>query len=168
MSTFRSAPEPQAEKISLPEPKKNEYGSDENLIDAEPLEMREDRSGDIVLESLGIDDSLRNLPEEDQENVGEVKQYVKDIMKSKGVSETFGNFKKTLDSIKSEMGLDADADPQIILDRIGGVVKAWKSLAFITNPKEKRSFFMKLAKLDSSSEMNRLVFEEMNKRQVWQ
>lgn len=167
MSTFRTAPEPLNYPPDIPTPK-NEIGAEVSLPDSEPLEIREERGGDIVLESLGIDDSISNLPQEDRENVSEVKSYIKEIIKSKGMSDTVGNFKKTLDTVKSEMGLDPEADPQTVLDRIGGVVKAWKELSFISNPKEKRSFFMKLARMESSSEMNRLVYQEMEKRKVWQ
>jgi hypothetical protein len=152
---------------SLPEPEPNKYGAETNIESLEPLEMREKRHGDVLLESLGIDDTLNTLPTEDQDNAAEIKTYVKNIMEAKGLTQTVGSFKKTLDSIKQEMGLDEDADPQVILDRIGGVLKAWKNLTFISNPQEKRSLFMKLARQPSSEAMNKLVFEEMERRKIW-
>jgi len=170
MSVFRtSSPPPITQDSSaLPEPVKNEVGAEENIADIEPLEVREESGGkDIVLEALDIDSQLSDLPGEDQDNVKEVKRYIFDIIKSKGLSSTVGAFKNTLSEIKSEMGLSEDSDPSVVLDRIGGVVKAWKNLSFISNPQEKRSLFMKLARQPDSKEMNRLVFDEMEKRSVW-
>lgn len=167
-TTFRVAPPPEAPTTTLPDPEPNTTGAQADVHDIEPLEMREERSGDIVLEALGIEESTDALPDMDQENLGEVKRYVKDIMKNKGIEQTFGNFKQTLDSIKYEMGLSDNADPQVVLDRIGGVVKAWKQLSFISNPQEKRALFMKLAKQQSSKDMNRMIFDEMESRSVWQ
>lgn len=167
-STFRVAPAPQSPTTTLPDPEPNTTGAEVQIHDIEPLEIREERSGDIVLEALGIEEDTESLPELDQENLGEVKRYIKDIMKNKGIEQTFGNFKQTLDSIKYEMGLPDNADPQTVLDRIGGVVKAWKQLSFITSPAEKRSLFMKLAKQPSSKDMNRMIFDEMERRSVWQ
>ena len=167
-STFRVASLPSEPSTPLPESEPNRAGAEESIGSIEPLELREDRGGDIVLEALGIEEDVAALPEEDQDNMKEVKKYVKDIMKAKGIESTFGNFKQTLDSLKYEMGLADNADPQVVLDRIGGVVRAWKQLSFISNPAEKRSLFMRLAKQPSSKDMNRIIFDEMEARSVWQ
>lgn len=166
--TFATAPEPVAERVNIPEPKKNEIGASENVEDLEPIENREQSSGqDIVLEALGIDDIVSNMPESDQDNLREVKKYVLDVIKSKGLSSTTKVFKDQLEKLRFEMEIDPDTEPSVVLDRIGGIVKAWKGLGFISDPKEKRALFMKLARQGSSREMHRLVFEEMEKRKVW-
>ena len=141
----------------------HDHGSDLRL-DIEPI----DENKDALLDSLDIDDSLDNLSEEDRDNHKEVKQYILDIIKKSGDSPTMGAFKRTLNDIKADMGLSDDADPSSILDRIGGVVKSWKELSFIKSPSEKRSILSKLMRATDSKEMNRLVYQEMSRRQVWQ
>lgn len=135
-------------------------------LDIEPIEIRDEKS-DALLDALDIDGVLEEMPSEDQENHKEVKQYILDIIKKSGDSPTMGAFKRTLNDIKADMGLSEDADPSTILDRIGGVVKAWKELSFIKNPSEKRSILSKLMRATDSKEMNKIVFSEMTRREVW-
>jgi len=167
---FRSVPEP---SIPLPmadgsDSQKNDVAPAEGFLGTEPIEVFEDSGKDILLSSMGIDDEVENMPSEDKEKHQEVKFYLKDIIKQKGLSPTTSSFKRVLDDIKFDMGLDQEADPHVVLDRIGGVIQAWKQLSFIRNPEEKRRMFMKLGKAKSSLEMNRMVFEEMERRSVWQ
>lgn len=124
-------------------------------------------SSDAILESLGIGDKASDLPSEDIGNLKEIEGYVRELLSNKGVTPTKSSVDKTLKTLKEDMGLDENADPQVVLDRIGGVIKSWKQLSFITNPREKRSLFMKLANATDSKEMNRLVFEEMSRKAVW-
>lgn len=146
----------------------NKTGVTSNELDIQPVEEYERESGkDIVLESLGIDDSLANMPEADRQNVPEVKKYISEIIKSRGLVDNKENFSKVFNEVRDEMGLDPNTEPSVVLDRIGGVISAWKSISFIRDSKEKRSIFMKLARQPDSSSMNRLVFEEMEKRTVW-
>jgi hypothetical protein len=168
-TTFRSAPTPvvQAPKVNVPEPEPNKTGVESNEKDIEPLEIRETRDGDIVLEALGIEDKSEVMPGEDKANLSEVKDYVKEIVKDKGLPPTVGSFKKVIDSLKGEMGMDEEADPQLVLDRIAGVVKAWRNLSFLRDPIEKKRIFMRLANLKSSSDMNREVFKVMSQNHVW-
>ncbi len=135
-------------------------------LDIEPIEIRDEKS-DALLDALDIDGNLDEMPEEDVENHKEVKQYILDIIKKSGDSPTMGAFRRTLNDIKADMGLSEDADPSTILDRIGGVVKSWKSLSFIKSPSEKKSILSKLMRASDSKEMNRIVFESMEARGVW-
>lgn len=160
-----SIPEPMS---TDPDVEPNKVGASEGYDGSEPIEILEDQGRDILLESLGIEDEVNNIPQEDKEMHQEVKSYLKDIVKQKGLTPTIEAFKRVLGDIKFEMGLDYEADPHVVLDRIGGVIQAWKQLTFIRNPQEKRSLFMKLARAQSSSEMNKMVFEEMEKKSVWQ
>lgn len=125
-----------------------------------------DEGGDALLNALDIDGSLDEMPEEDVENHKEVKQYVLDIIKKSGDSPTMGAFKRTLNDIKADMGLSEDADPSTILDRIGGVVRSWKSLSFM-NPSQKKSILSKLMRAADSKEMNRIVLGAMNEVEIW-
>lgn len=168
MSTTVRTYSPPAESTPLPEQPKDDTGVDVEIKGIEPLELREDRSGDVLLEALGLEDSMANLPIDQQENVKEVKQYVKDVMKQKGRTETVQSFTKTLDELKEYVGLDEQADPDAVIDRLGNLVKSYKSLLFIKDPGERRSLFMRLARQQTSQDMDRLVFEEMTRRQVWQ
>lgn len=132
-----------------------------------PIEVYEEGGHDIVLEALGIEGSAREMPSEDQANAKEVKQYVLDIINKSGDSPTMGAFKRTLNDIKTDMGLSEDSDPTTVLDRIGSVIKAWKQLSFIRDTHQKRSIFMKMAKANSSSEINKIVMDAMEAYHVW-
>lgn len=166
--TFRDAPEPQQSQ-SIPTPDvevdKNRPISGES--EKEPIEIREEGGRSIVLDALNISDNLGVLPEDDKAKVGEVKEYVLKIMESKGLGPTVGAFKRVLGEIKGEMGLDQEAEPSIVLDRIAGVVRAWRDMSFISDPVEKKSIFMKLANMKSSGEMNKEVFRLMSDRKIW-
>ena len=148
---FRSAPAVEQPKPNLPEPEPNKVQVVTGETDIEPIEIREEGGGSVVLDALNISDKLNVLPEADKTKVGEVKEYVLKIMESKGLSPTVSHFKKTLDGLKDEMGLDQEAEPSIVLDRIAGVVRAWQNLSFINDPAEKKAIFMKLAKFASRS-----------------
>ena len=167
-SVFRTAsvPEVTADTPKLPDPEPNNEDHHHDTGLQEPLDA--EQSQEAVLNALGIDDMIQNLAEADLNNLTEVSQYVNDILAKKGVTPTASKITETLDSLKSEMGLDPSAEADVVLDRIGGVVKAWKGLTFITNPAEKRSLFMKLARQPDSKAMNKMVFEEMNRREIWQ
>lgn len=165
---FRSAPTPVVEqpKVDIPEPEKDNTRVASGENDNEPIELRED-GGSVVLDALNINEDIKSIPEADKENLGLVKDYVVEILKAKGLSETVGSFKKTLNSLKGEMGLDDEAEPSKILDRIGGVVKAWRNLSFIKDAGEKKKIFQKLASLESSEDMNREVFKMMENYKIW-
>lgn len=167
---FREAPPPVIEKpkVDLPEPEVNKSHVDSGESDNEPIEFRDTNNRSIVLDALNIDENINNLPAEDRSNLQEVKDYVTGIIKSKGLSPTVGVFKKTLNSLKSEMGLSKESDPAVILDRIAGVVKAWRNLSFIKDAEEKQRIFIKLAGLGSSKEMNKEVFKLMEGYEIWQ
>ena len=166
-STVFSKPSDPVPEVSagIPEPFEPAKDSLYESYDNEPVEASEADS--VVLGALGIDDMVQNLSGEDQGNLAEVTKYITDIATGKGLSLTETSFAPVLDSLKAEMGLDPNAGPETVLDRIGGVVKAWKSISFIKDAKEKRSLFMKLAKLDDSKAMNKMVFDEMESREVW-
>lgn len=161
-STF-NAPQVAQPKVNIPDPKLNEVGAEENIGDLEPVENGQQ----AILEAMGIDDAIRNMSDADKDNLGEVKQYVYDILDRKGLSPTVGSIKKALMELKEEMGFDREAEPSIILDRIGGIVKAWRNLSFIKDSKQKRSLFMKMARMESSKEMDEFVYKEMEANKIW-
>lgn len=160
----QSTPDP-VPQSSLPEPELNTTGASYDERDIEPIDLE---NSSLVLEALGIEEELDSIPEEDLENLEETKKYILDIINKRGDSPTMGAFRETLNDIKAEFGLSDSSDPSTILDRIGGVVKAWKSLSFVSDPKDKRRIFMQLAKAQDSKSMNKIVFEEMERYQVWQ
>lgn len=170
-TTFRTATPQSFSPVSTatpPDPSNVGANLDpENLADIEPLSDRESRGTDIVLESLGIEENIHELPQEAKENITETNLYVKSIMKSRGLEPTIGNFKTVLEDIKQDMGLDTNVDPSILLERIGGVVSSWKELSFIKDAREKRTIFSKLMRANDASEMNKIVFEEMERKHIW-
>lgn len=165
--TFFRSTETASEGVSHADVEPNRIGAEERVEDIEPLDVREERNGDVLLEALGIGDTVENMPSEDKGNLSDVKTYIRDIVKARGMEDTVGSFKKVLSEVKADMGLDENADPATILDRVGGVIKAWKSLSFITDQGEKRRMFMKLAQMNNSRDMNKFVFEQMERYQVW-
>lgn len=159
---FRTASEP---TIPTPEPERepNKIGAEESLADKAPIEDGEQ----AVLVALGIDDTVRSMPDADQTNLSEVNAYIKAILEGRGVAPTQTAYTRTLEDLKYDMGLDTDAEPSMVLDRIGGVVKAWRNLSFISDPREKRRIFSKLSRAQSSSEMNKVVLQAMEEHEVW-
>jgi len=165
--TFREAPVEEAPKPEAPEVEKDNSVSLLSPDKSEPIELFEERGQSVVLEALGISEDPKSLPDKDKKDLGEVKNYVLEILKDKGLPETVTAFKKTLDGLKADMDLDLEAEPSVVLDRISGVINAWKNLSFIKDPSEKRKIFMRLANLQSASEMNREVYRLMNQYKVW-
>ena len=164
MSTLFRSPEPMPEPG--PEPAKNEEMLVEDTKDLEPIDG--DKADVVILSSIGVDDASRNLPETDKSNLEEVKNYIADILKAKGILPTTGAYNRTLNNIKERLELDPDTEPSVMLDRIGGIVKAWKSLSFVNDLQERRSIFMRLARQPDSKSMDRLIMDEMDHRKIWQ
>lgn len=121
----------------------------------------------LVLETLGISDELKNLPEETKENLNVIEEFIGELMKSKQLKTTSEAFRDTLKNVMADMDIDPHTEPSVAIDKIGGVIKGWKNLSFISDPSEKRKIFMKLAKLPDSKSMNKLIFDEMNRREVY-
>lgn len=137
--------------------------SEDALPDIEPVSDYSDGT----LKALGIDEDLRNIPEEDRANVGEVGRYIAQMLKDKGVQINRRTFTKAVNTIKSDFEMDPDVDPQVFIDRVSGVAKSWRDLAFL-NPQERKSILMSLARAKTSKEMNEIVFKKMNDRRIWQ
>lgn len=168
-TVFRTS-SPQQEAPSMPagpDPEPNIHGASTNFSDIEPLDVREERSGDVLLDALNISDNIKNMPKADQEKLSEVKHYVIEMLKQKGINPTVGGFKKALTQALDQFGLDSDSDPSFILDKISGVIQGYKNLSFIKDPAERRSIFMRLAKMQSSEEMDKEVYKLMEKHTVW-
>lgn len=136
--------------------------------DIMPLELDNRSSGTLTLEVLGLDEDISELPSDDQTHLKDIENYVKQIIKRKGLEPTKGVFARTFNNLKEEMGIDPDTSYEEILKRVGGVISSYRDLAFIKDPKERRSIFMKLARQSTVEEMNQLVYESMNKYKVWQ
>jgi hypothetical protein len=117
-----------------------------------------------IIGNIMISKTVAEMKKELEEQLESFELRLKTLQKQE---ETMGNYKKTLNSMLEEMGLDSDSEPSVILERISGVIRAWKELTFIKNPAEKRSILSKLLKQQSSKDMNRLVLEEMDRRQIW-
>lgn len=162
---FRTAtiPEPSEAVSKAPEPEPNIWGAEEDLGAGEPVEDYES----AVLRSMNIDDDTENLTDEDKNYLKDVSLYIYGIVKERGLAVTQRAFDRVLRDVRIEMGIDPEAEPSSVLNRIGGMVSAWRDISFIKDPKERRSLFMKLAKLSSSSEMNDLILKEMEKRKVY-
>lgn len=169
MPISRSVPQiidvaPPTPEVPSSSGKTNNNAPDLELRDIEPID---DRGNEFVVEALNLTENINNLPQEDQDKVSVVSEYIQSLMKSQGLKMDASTFRNTLDKTISQMGLDFDSDPSVVLDRISGVVSAWKDLSFVSNIADKQALFQKLAKQPDSSSMNKIVFQEMEKQKVW-
>ena len=139
-----------------------------NLRGAESLEEPLSDTADELLGLFDIQDNLNNLDSESRENLNEIDAHLKQVMRKRGLTPTKSNLSKVLSEVKEEMGLDADVDPDLAINRIGNVLKSYRDIAFIKDPAERRSLFMKLARMQSTKDMNKLIHETMTKYEVWQ
>lgn len=130
-------------------------------------ELVSDNSSDL-LDILGVQDDLRNLDSASKNNLDTIDSYIKGIMEKRGLEPTKSSLNKVLGEVKEEMGLDSEVSADMAIERIGNVLKAYRDLAFIKDPKEKRSIFMKLARLETAKDINKAVYETMDQYKVWQ
>lgn len=122
----------------------------------------------IVLDVLGISENLMDLPSDMSENAKEISDYLSEQLKTQGKTPNVLTIGKKLDEIKEELEMDDDTDLSVVMDRIGGVVKAWKNLGFMKDASQKRTMFMKLARCKDSREMHKLVFKNYEQSGAWQ
>lgn len=167
-TVFREAP-PLPDPIEVeanrqPEPEIVRQGQAHDVKDIQPVESKDQ----AVLNALNIGEEFKMLPENEKANVTEIAQYVSDLLQAKGVVPTQQAFNTRLNQLKEQLGLEPDTMAEVALDKLGGIVRAWKGLAFMDDEVERKNLFYKLARMKSSKDMNNLVFEEMNRKKIWQ
>lgn len=140
----------------------NIYGTEEDVEDIRPVESDQD-----ILRALGIADDLKVLPEDDFQDLQELKGYLYSYMEEKGLPKTFRGLKNGIESLKEQMELHEEADPQMVIKKIGGIAKSWKALSFVSDVKDRKKILFKLVKATTPKEMDAIVFEEMTKRELW-
>jgi hypothetical protein len=164
--TFRNAPtsSPTALATSVPQemPEGNDIGPS---VEQEPVNLNS--MPQTILDVLGIEDDVRDLPSEESNRLSEIASYLEDQLKASGKMPNALTIGKKLDEIREELEMDEDTEKEVVLDRLGGVVKAWRDLGFLKDPASKRSMFMKLARCPDSKSMHKLIFSEMNRSEVW-
>jgi hypothetical protein len=146
----------------------NLYGAEINLEGIEPIEFKEERAGNIVLEALGLSDDASEIESEDQKSLDDIRRYVVEILNKEGQDETVDAFKKKLNSLKEDMGLPENVAPDIFIKRLSSVINAWRDLSFIKDDDKRQKVFMKLATLETTKDINKTVLEEMENYKVWQ
>ena len=158
--TFREAPtEPAETKLYEREPENRNVGADQGM--PEPIDT--ESMPQTILDVLGIDGNVRDLPSEELSNLKEISSYLEESLGRDGKVPSIKTLGIKMDEIREELGMDEDTETSVVLDRIGGVVKSWKGLGFIQDPAKKRSLFMKLARCPDSKSMHKMVFDEMDK-----
>lgn len=163
-TTFRSVTETPLVESTPSEFTENKVGA--SVADL-PEPISSENSANTVLDVIGLEDNIFDLPSEEQSKIQEIAGFVQDIIKAKGKNPTTLSYAKEIDELKAEVGLDYEADPMEAIERLSGVIKAYKNLAFLGD-RDRKSMFMKLAKMPNTKSMNELVFKEMNNRRVWQ
>jgi len=81
-------------------------------------------------------------------------------MEEKGLPQTIHGMRKGIESLKEDLGLHEDADPQAVIKRIGGIAKSWKELSFIRDFEERKKILIKLVSASSQKEMDKLSFRK--------
>jgi len=159
MSTVFREPDSTEQEAGTVE--REEAGLEEKVAELEPATDR------TILDSLGVEYGLETLTEGDKENFHEVKNYLFNYMAKKGLPKTSGGVKKALQVAKKDFGLDEEADSQSVIERIGSVAKSYRSLSFIKGLEERKEVLTKLLLSKSTEEMDRIIFELMEKEKVW-
>lgn len=163
-TVVRTISDSQEEAPKVSNFKENKVGAEENIDD---IELVEDTDR-FILDSLGVDDQVRNLPDEDKDYLSEVSAYLKDSLKKDGVTPTKGALQRAFDKFKESIGLDPDTEPSVAIKKMGGLMKSWKSISFIKDLDERKKLFSKLSQVDSVEKMDQMIFEEMNKKHIWE
>lgn len=142
----------------------NNLGAQSDFAQDEPVAGTE--AEETLLALLGVGDAT-GMPPEDQAYLKDATDYVLQIVKNRGATPTSSTMRRALDSIKTELDLDPQAEPAVVLERIGNLVKAWKGLVFVRDASDRRRLFMKLARLPDSKAIDNALFAEMEKRRVY-
>ena len=119
-----------------------------------------------MLAALGIDDPT-GIPPEDKVNLKDATEYIAQLVRQRGATPTSSTMKRAVDGLKEELGLDPQAEPGIVLERIGSIVQAWKGLTFVRDAGDRRRILMRLARLPDSKAIDDALFAEMEKRGVY-
>jgi hypothetical protein len=120
-----------------------------------------------ILKALNVDSPVSDMPEIDKGNLNEISSYLGELLQEKGVVPTERSIARILNDMKLDMEIDFEAEPEVVIDKIAGLVKSWKGIVFIKDPKERRSLFMKLARQPDSKSMDRMIWDEMDRRKVY-
>lgn len=167
---FRSAPIEVTESVETIAPPVDII-PDTSRVTSDTMADREPISGDATLAAtlaaMGVDTRVDVLDEKDKDNLKEVASYIEELIRQKGLANNQHSFYKVMNELRIDMNIDFEAEPSHVLDRIGGMVKSWRDIAFVKDPKERRSLFMKLAKMGTSEDMNKFVFQQMESRKIW-
>lgn len=139
--------------------------ADVSISNDEPIER--DNSLTSTLDALSISEGYKELPQDAQEQIEAISNYAQEVLKKSGQEMTIGNMKKTIEGLKEEVGLPEGASPDTVIERLGNVINSWRMISFIPDMKARRSVFMQLAKADSASKMNEIVFKSMDNYKVW-
>jgi len=160
MSTSFREPEPIKPDVPAREPDK--FSREDSPEDFRPVENDQD-----LLEVLGVADDIKILPSEDREDLQELKDYLNSYLEEKGLPKTIRGMRKGIESLKEDVGLHKDADPQAVIKKIGGIARSWKELSFVQDFHERKQILIKLVESSSQREMDKIIFEEMEKIKAW-
>lgn len=157
---------PQGPQDALQPHDPNERDASRGDVIEEPLEGAE-AVQDAILAALGVDDPI-GIPEEDAGHLEDAAEYILQLVKQRGATPTQSSIRRALDQIKTDFELDPEAEPSAVLGRLGAIVTAWRGLGFVRDGSERRRILMKLSRLPDAASIDRALFEEMERRKVWQ
>jgi hypothetical protein len=162
MSTSFREPAPETPKGPDEVREGSKISFEAELAGEVPVEDEQD-----LLTALGVGENVKAIPTEDYQDLQELKGYLDSFMEEKGLSKTMHGTQKALKILKEEVGLDEEADPQSVIKKIGSVARSWKEISFVRDLEERRKILIKLVGASSAKEMDKIVFDEMERRHVW-
>lgn len=132
----------------------NDSGITENIV--------EDTS-QTILGLIGLGDVFKNLPSNEKGYIKAIGDTLDSLVDKRGLNRTTGVYNRLLGELREDMGIDPDTEPAIVLDRLGKTLSAWRDVSFMRDPSERRRVFMKLARANTSKEMDSIILDTMEK-----
>lgn len=150
--TFKTAETIEAPRLS--EFKENKVGASEEMD-----EMSDGESE--ILSLLGVEEPKDALPEEVQDYVDEINDAIEFLIEKRNLEPSRKTYKQLLDEMRSDMGINENAESMFALEKIGKTLKAWEDISYIRDMTVRKDLFTKLAQAGSSKEMDRIVLKAL-------
>lgn len=122
----------------------------------------EDRN-QTVAELVGLTDIYTDLPETERDYIKSISDTLNSLIAKRGLQANSDVYKRLLTELKDDMEIDADTEPVIALEKLGKTLNAWRDVSFMRDSGDRRRIFMKLARAETSRDMDRIILDTMEK-----
>lgn len=152
--TFKTASSDDPQVQTTSDFVQNEHGITENIV--------EDTS-QTILGLIGLGDVFKNLPADEKGYIKSIGDTLDSLVDKRGLNRTTEVYNRLLGELRDDMEIDPDTEPAIVLDKLGKTLSAWRDMSFMRDPSERRRVFMKLARANTSKEMDSIILDTMEK-----